>query len=189
MDHPVQIGSISHNTCFSKIQLSCRVEQAPQWPLCVTTNPALVAAASLLKLRKLYLRRSEGIVGINKDLRSSSNIQNMSELLLHPGTWSLPLRDFKYLLSWQFHIHRTFLGSFFYTSTCCTWTRCCTAPFCSSAFCPCRLLRGQRGSSWDMGDREDGKGKQGTTTRTCDNKKGNTEWPWWSEIMFCCLYS
>ena len=86
MDHPVQIGSISHNICFSKIQLSCRVEQAPQWPLCVTTNPALVAAASLLKLRKLYLRRSEGIVGINKGLRSSSYMSQLQSAYIGCNT-------------------------------------------------------------------------------------------------------
>ena len=63
----VKSKSKRNNSSEIKI-IPCIVEQAPQWPLWVTTNPALVAAASLLKLRRLYLRRSEEDVEIDRYL-------------------------------------------------------------------------------------------------------------------------
>ena len=93
-----------------------------------------------------------------------------------PEQMNLPLRTMqdrshrrKHLIG-QLRRCRTFGGSFFCTSTCCTWTLCCTAPSCSIAFCPCKILGGQKGNICGT----DKKGKNKTSIHRKESNEGNT---------------
>ena len=145
-------------------------------------NPALVAAASLLKLRRLYLRRSEENVEIDHYLMKNvltSALSNFESKTMSSQHFAGTGHSFLKYLSGQLHIYRTFRGSFFYISTCRTWTRCCNAPFCSTVYCPCRFLHVQRGLAyvglWDTGNRKDGKGTKASSDLDLRQERGGTK--------------